>query len=130
MTIQDGRTLPWRIAQRTVKPYALAVSFSTFIVSYSIVAGVAVGQLLNTFPGQLIGLAGFAAVMLLWAGWWGQRNDLMAHGLLITVGVWSAVWAVILYDTTWNNVSGWLAFGWSLASGGAWLLEVLDRERR
>ena len=61
----DGRTLPWRIAQRAVKPYAFFVSFATAIVSWSILAGVAIGQLLNEFPGQLVGVAGFAAVMLL-----------------------------------------------------------------
>jgi hypothetical protein len=42
----------------------------------------------------------------------------------------AGVWAVILYDTEWTSVSGWLAFAWSVASGGAWLLEVFDREQR
>ena len=126
----DGRTLPWRILRRTVKPYAFAVSFSTFVVSWAILAGVAIGQLLNEFPGQLIGVGGFAAVMLLWIGWWGQRDDLMTHGLLLTVGVWTGVWAIVILDTQWSNVSGWLALAWAIASGGAWLLEVLDREQR
>ena len=126
-TKADGRTLPWRILRRTVKPYALAVSLSTFIVSYAIITGHAIGHLLNEFPGQLVGVAGFAAVMLLWVGWWCQRDDWMAHGLLVTVGVWSAVWVIVLLDTSWNNVSGWLGFAWALASGGAWLLEVSDK---
>ena len=77
-TKADGRTLPWRILRRTVKPYALAVSLSTFIVSYAIIAGHAIGQLLNEFPGQLVGVAGFAAVMLLWVGWWCQRTRCFA----------------------------------------------------
>jgi hypothetical protein len=76
--LDDGRTLPWRFASRAVKPYAFAVSFSTFVVSWAILSGVAIGQLLNEFPGQLIGVAGFAAVMLLWVGWWYQRDDWMA----------------------------------------------------
>jgi hypothetical protein len=126
----DGRTLPWRILHRAVKPYALGLSFSTFVVSYAILAGGALGQLLDVWPGQLVGVAGFAAVMLLWVGWWCQREDLMSHGLLITVGVWAAVWAIVLLDTEWNNVSAWIAFGLVISSGGAWLLEVLDRERR
>lgn len=130
MSTQDGRTLPWRIAMRTVKPYAFAVSFATFIVSYAIVTQQAIGHLLDTFPGQLIGVAGFASVLLLWAGWWGQREDWMTHGLFVTVGVWSSVWAIVMYDTSVTNVSGWMAFAWSMASGGAWLLEVLDRDRR
>jgi hypothetical protein len=54
----------------------------------------------------------------------------MAHGLLVTVGVWASVWAIVLLDTEWNNVSGWLAFAWMLASGGAWALEVSDKARR
>ena len=130
MSAIDGRTLPWRIFRRTVRPYAFAVSFATFVVSWAILAGVAVGQLLDTFHGQSVGAAGFAAVLLLWAGWWGQRDDWMAHGLLLTVGVWSSVWAIVLLDTEWSNVSGWLAFAWALASGGAWLLEVSDKGTR
>jgi len=82
----DGRTLPWRILRRTVKPYALAVSLSTFVVSYAIITGQAIGQLLNEFPGQLVGVAGFAAVMLLWVGWWCQRDDWMAHACLSPSG--------------------------------------------
>lgn len=123
----DGRTLPWRVLGRVVKPYALAVSFATFVVSWAILAGVAIGQLLDVWPGQLVGAGGFAAVLLLWAGWWAQRDDWMAAGLLVTVGVWSSLWAIVLLDTTWSNVSGWLAFAWALASGGAWLLEVSDK---
>ena len=126
----DGRTLPWRIANRVVKPYALAVSFSTFVVSFSILNHVAVGQLLKGPLGHMIGAAGFADVLLLLAGWWFQREDWMAKGLFITIGVWASVWAIVMYDTALTNVSGWLAFAWSLASGGAWLLEVLDAERR
>ena len=129
-TPRDGRTLPWRIAHRAVKPYALAVSFSTAVVSWAILSGQAIGQLLDTFPGQTVGVVGFAAVMLLWAGWWAQRDDWMGHGLLLTVGVWAAVWAIIMLDTEWSNISGWLAFAWVIASGGAWTLEVTDQERR
>ena len=40
------------------------------ISEYAIITGQAIGQLLNEFPGQLVGVAGFAAVMLLWVGWW------------------------------------------------------------
>ena len=80
--------------------------------------GVAIGQLLDEWPGQLVGAAGFAAVILLWAGWWAQRDDWMGHGLLVTVGVWASVWAIVLLDTEWSNVSGWLAFAWALASAG------------
>lgn len=125
--MSDGRTLPWRVLGRAVKPYALAVSFSTAIISWAVLAGAAIGQLLDAWPGQLVGVAGWAAVALLWAGWWGQRDSWMQHGLLLTVGVWASVWAIVLLDTTWNNVSGWLAFAWSLASAGAWLLEVSDK---
>jgi ABC-type Mn2+/Zn2+ transport system permease subunit len=130
VSVADGRALPWRVLGRIVKPYALAVSFATFVVSWAVLAGVAIGQLLDTWPGQLVGAAGFGAVILLWAGWWAQRDEWMAHGLLVTVGVWSAVWAIVLLDTEWSNVSGWLAFGWVLASSGAWALEVTDKARR
>lgn len=126
----DGRTLPWRVFNRAVKPYAFAVSFATFIVSWAILAGVAVGQLLDTFPGQLVGVTALAAVILLWAGWWGQRSTWMTHGLLVTVGVWSSVWAIVMLDTGWSNVSGWLGSAWALASAGAWLLEVSDKGAR
>jgi hypothetical protein len=54
----------------------------------------------------------------------------MAHVLFITVGVWAGVWAIVLLDTEWSNVSAWLAFAWVLASSGAWLLEVSDKGTR
>ena len=38
----DGRTLPWRVFGRVVKPYAFAASFATAVVSWAILAGVAV----------------------------------------------------------------------------------------
>ena len=125
----DGRTLPWRLLGRAVKPYALAVSFATAVVSWAILAGVAVGQLLDVWPGQIVGVAGWAAVGLLWAGWWGQRDDLMQHGLLTTVFVWASVWGILIWDTGLGSVSAWLALAWAMASGGAWILEALDRER-
>lgn len=126
-TPRDGRSLPWRIFGRIVKPYAFAVAFATAVVSWAVIAGVAVGALLDDWPGHIVGVVGWAAVVMLWAAWWSQSDRWMQRGLLATVFVWASVWAILLVDGAY--VSAWLSFAWAIASAGAWILEALDRER-
>jgi hypothetical protein len=78
-TKADGRTLPWRILPRRQAVRARGVVLHVRRVLRD-PHRQAIGQLLDEFPGQLVGVAGFAAVMLLWVGWWCQRDDWMAHG--------------------------------------------------
>lgn len=53
-TLPDGRTLPWRILGRAVRPYTLAVSLATSVSVWSVSTDRAVGQLLDGLPGAII----------------------------------------------------------------------------
>lgn len=125
----DGRTLPWRILGRAVRPYAFAVSLATAVVFASMLTESGVGESLDSWPGKVIGAAAGSVTVLLWAGWWLQRPGLMEHGLLLSTGVWASVCSVVLLEgASWP--SGLIAAAWMVASGGAWLLEVNDKGAR
>ena len=129
-TTGDGRTLPWRFLGRAVRPYALAVSLATTVSIWSVTTDRAVGELLDGLPGAVIAAYGVIAVLLLWAGFWARRDGWMRAGLLASAGDWAAIGAVIMLEPGVSLVSGWLALCWVVASGGAWLLEKVDRRRR
>ena len=125
----DGRTLPWRVLNRAVRPYAFAVSLATTVSVWSVSTDRAVGQLLDGWPGAVIAAYGVLAVLLLWAGFWARRDPWMRAGLLASAGYWTAVGMVVLLEPGVSLVSGWLALCWVVASGGAWLLEQIDLRR-
>ena len=128
-TAGDGRTLPWTILRRQVRPYAFAVSLATAVVIASMLTESGVGESLDSWPGKAIGVAAGITTVLLWAGWWTQRPGLMEHGLLLSTGVWASVCSVVLLEgASWP--SGLIAAAWMVASGGAWLLEVNDKGAR
>jgi hypothetical protein len=130
MSQPDGRTLPWRVLHRTVKPYALAVSLATSVSVWSVSTDRAVGELLDGLPGAIIAAYGVVAVLLLWAGFWAMRDGWMRAGLLASAGYWAAVGAVVALEPGVSLVSAWLAWCWAVASGGAWLLEKVDVRQR
>ena len=129
-TAGDGRTLPWTILRRQVRPYAFAVSLATAVVFASMLTESGVGESLDSWPGKAIGVAAGITTVLLWAGFWARRDGWMRAGLLASAGYWAAVGAVIMLEPGVSLVSGWLALCWVVASGGAWLLEQVDRRRR
>ena len=126
----DGRTLPWRVVGRAVRPYAFAVSLATSVSVWSVATDRAVGALLDGLPGAVIAAYGVIAVALLWLGFWARRDHWMRWGLLASAGYWAAVGTVIILEPGVALVSGWLALCWMLASGGAWALEKIDARRR
>lgn len=113
------------LAGRTVRPYAFAVSLATLVIAYATVANVAVGDLLDGPPGDIIGAAAIATVAALWWGWWARSDRWMIRGLLWSTGVWTGV-GVVLSAEGGAWVSALLAWCWVIASGGAWLLEKDD----
>ena len=124
----DGRTLPWLVLRRAVKPYALAVSLACAVIVVSMFTNSGIGNLLDQGLGKAIGAAALVTVGLLWSGWWLRSKRLMDHGLLLSTAVWAAVATVILVEgSSWP--SGCLAVAWAVASGGAWLLESNDGGR-
>ena len=121
----DGRTL--RLLRRAVQPYALAVSLATAVVVASMLTESGVGAVLDGLWGKAIGVVAAVATVELWVGWWAQSRRWMLQGLLTSAAVWSAIGTIILIEqSSW--VSGALALCWAVASSGAWLLEVNDKE--
>lgn len=125
----DGRTLPWRVFDRVVRPFAFSVSMATFVVAISILTSSAAGGVLDTGLGQLfIGSVALLTTGLLWFAWWARRNDLMTHGLLLSAAVWASVgWEILQEGGNWT--SGAIALCWSIGAAGAWLLEVNDPQQ-
>jgi len=122
-------TLRRRVAGRAIRPCALAVSLATAVIAYATAGNIAVGELLDDWPGHIISIMAIIAVVMLWGGWWGRSDTWMTRGLLWSAGVWAGVGTVLTIETgAW--VSAALAWCWCVASGGAWLLEHEDVKRR
>ena len=126
--------LPWLFYGRRIRPYALAVMYSTFVISWSLLVsrdgpGVALDR---TLAGQIDGAIGMVAVLMLLAGFWFKRDRWMMFGLLLTSGVWFARAVFIALDQG-PSQSVFLSLGWVIASVGAFFLEYLtgdDAQRR
>lgn len=114
--------LPWTFLGRRIKPFALAVAFATFVVSVAMTLNLAVGALLDGWQGDVVAIAGYTSVALLFWGWWGRSCQGLVNGLLVTTGVWATVTSIIAYETGFG-VNTLLAFAWVIASGGSYLLE-------
>lgn len=117
--------LPWLFRGRRIRPYALAVSFSTLVISWTLLVsrdgpGAALDR---TVPGFFVGGFGMFAVVALWIGFWWRSDKWMQVGLILTSGVWCARGAFILLDSPGLNEAVGLSFCWVLASVGAFMLE-------
>lgn len=124
-TPEDGRTLPWRVLDRAVRPYSLAVSLATAVITVSILTDSAVGVFLDGLSGHIIGAAAATTTALLWIGWWRRNTACMTQGLLLSSAVWTAIAVALTLDHySWTSAA--LAYCWALASAGSWLLEVND----
>ena len=119
--------LPWLFLRRKVKPFALAVSFATAVITWAILADVAIGELLTGAPGHVVAGIGVAGVAALWYGWWGKSYRFLVDGLLLTSGVWVSVSTILLVEYGWT-VNSALALAWVIASVGSYLLESQDGE--
>ena len=116
--------LPWMIFGRRMRPFSLALSLSTLLITYATLAGVTVGQQLDGISGKILGGVGVLTVLLLVAGFWFKNDRAMVNGLLLSTGVWMSVTAVLALDIGFVAVSTLSAGCWAVAAGGSWLLEV------
>lgn len=114
--------LPWLFLGRKVRPYSFAVSFATAILSLTILTGSSVwGDEHDTWSLIAASLAGLSTV-LLWAGFWMPSSALMQHGLILSAVVFAVrgTYIGLVGENWWTAV---LSYAWTVASGGAWLLE-------
>lgn len=117
-------TLPGKHARkRTFRPYALAVTLATVIISVTLASQGVTGYWLDNYFGVVIGGFGFAASMFITAGWITQWKSLMSRGLLLSAGVWVAVATVTALERPQAFANWGIAVCWALASGGSYLLE-------
>lgn len=117
--------LPWLLWGRRIRPFALAAMLSTAIIAVGLFQHVLIGSWLDRVPGFVIGLCALAVVVLLMVGWLLRSEKAMVFGLFGATGVWAAV-AVTLAAEGVNWVNWALAGCWAVASGGAYLLEVVN----
>lgn len=114
--------LPWLLAGRVVRPYALAVSLASGNLAAVILSQRSVwGDPVDGWSVIVAGLAMMATV-LLWAGFWGRSSTLMQHGLLLTAAIFAAR-GVYIGTAGGNWYTAGLSFCWTIASAGAYLLE-------
>jgi hypothetical protein len=114
--------LPWLLLGRMIRPYALAVSVATFALAAVILGGATVwGDDRDVWSVASAALA-VAATGLLWVGWWARSNAVMEHGLILSAVVFAirGTYIGILSGNWWTALLSW---AWTIASGGAWLLE-------
>lgn len=112
--------LPWLLMGRLVRPFPLAASLACLLTSINILSGSSVwgdGDTLS-LAAAVAGIAGF---VLLWVGFWARSTVAMQHGLMVTAVLFSARAATIWMEG--NVLTALLAWCWTLAAAGAWLLE-------
>lgn len=121
--------LPWLIAGRLVRPYALAVSLACATLGALIVTGQS--RYGTGYWSHTVALLSFTAAALLWAGWWHSGhlgNALMRHGLLLSAGVFAARGTFMILSG--EPIAGAFVACWAVASGGAYLLEATSGDDR
>jgi hypothetical protein len=128
MSFVDGSEVATTCYGRRVRPYALAVTYSTLVISYMLLVGRdgPGASLDGTYPGISVGAAGAIAAIALFVGFWIRSDQLMMVGLLLTSGAWFARGVFVLLDQGWVE-STFLSMGWVVASVGAFCLEFLHR---
>lgn len=113
-----------RIWGREFRPFAFIISLATARVTASLLTATVTGSTLKGPLGVAFGLIALLSVILLWAGWWGERDKWMTEGLLISTCVWFGVAGVLVKDQGWNSSSAFLAACWAIAAGERYLLAV------
>ena len=119
-----GVELPWVVWDRRVRPFSLAIMWTTFVVGLQYAA-------LQDGPGSVIadwftGGFAFAAATLLMVGWATKNDTVHDWGLLIAAGVWGARSALYLLEDGPRAIGVWLSLGWFVGIFGAYLLERYD----
>lgn len=124
-------TLPGgHVRKRTFRPYALAVTLATLVISVTLASQSVVGDWLDNYFGVAVGGFGFAAAIFIICGWISRSEDLMSRGFLLSCGVWVSVAAVTVLERPQAFANWGIAACWAIASGGSYLLErIRPRER-
>lgn len=123
-----GTDLSVRFLGRKIKPYALAVSLTMFVLCWMMVNHLAVGEFLRGWQGEVAAVLSGASAVWLTVGWWWQRQSLLEWGLLMAAGAWMVTTAVLSFEFGVFYHNTLLAFCWVIASVGSWVLERAQSE--
>ena len=119
--------LPWMIFGRKIRPYSLFLSIACAVSAWSLLTHSAAGKSLDGTAGIIVGICALAAVLFLWLGYLLRNDILMRHGLMTSIGSWSAVGTFLALEQA-SPTSSLLAFCWAGASAGAYLLEIVEKD--
>lgn len=113
--------LPWLLLGRLVRPFPLAASVACTLMSLNIWLGSSIWGGTEDPLSAVTAVGGLVAAALLWGGWWGRSTALMQHGLMFVAVLFAMRGATIWLEG--NPITAGLSLSWTLAAGGAWLLE-------
>lgn len=119
--------LPWRVFNRPIKPVALVLMNTMFILGWIGISNN--GALGNSFWADFVAVFSFVVAALFVVGFIKVSQKLAEYALIGAFFVWGVrFWALILVrgTETFGKEAIWLAACWMLLAGGSWLLERSD----
>jgi hypothetical protein len=121
------RPTAWRAFGRPVRPGAFVLTLVTAILGASLLAGVTtLSRLLDGPSGLVIAAAAWFTVGLLTGGWWASNRRALHAGLLFAAWTWACLGTIVIADTDWWSLLGWMSVCWALLAALLWLQ---DRRR-
>lgn len=123
--------LPWMLFGRKIRPYSFAVSIASLVIVFGLlIKQDDSGDVLDhTLAGYIIGGTALTSVFLLWGGYIVRSDRWMQYGLLLSTGFFMGRWMFLSLDGSFTKVNAMLSFCWAIASGGAYLIEVVSHRR-
>jgi hypothetical protein len=119
--------LPWTLFNRPIKPVALVLMNTMFVISW--VAVTNAGVLHDSIWGDILGAFSFVIAVAFFYAWYKASQRYAEWAMLAAFGVWGfRFWAIILINgtTAFSSESAYLSLLWMLLAGGSWLLERAD----
>jgi len=113
---------------RPIKPLAFAIMLSGATIFYFNIV-ISTGILVDTFLGDVVGVAAGVSCALLFIGWWVRSQRLAEMGLVLGAGTWVSRAFVALFIEGWSFYGVYLSVAWAIACVGAYLLETFDGGR-
>lgn len=111
--------------ERRFHPFTLALSVACLTLGLLILTDQSVwGNTLDPWSG-IVSYLSLSCAGMLWWGFWARSEQMTRHALILSACIFSGLAAYIgLVGGSWLTAS--LAFAWTIAAAGAWLVETSD----
>lgn len=124
--VGGGRNLPWEIAGRKIRPFAIGVSCATLVMAWTLLwknsdAGT---RLDGTTESLIVGTVALISTALIWLAFIIPSTRILKHGLLFAAGVFAARAAFLFVDVGVSSTPAWICI--VIMDGGAYLPEVVS----